>query len=84
MSTFKLLYETFKYNIFYRKEVKNYFVKLVSKMDKDTYTILSIEGEAAKIQETNISDYENGVIVEQNIRMILLALEEVEEEKAMR
>ena len=24
VSTFKLLYETFKYNIFYRKEEKNY------------------------------------------------------------
>lgn len=83
MDTFNLLYDTFKYNIFYKEDEQGYLVKLISRLDKGAYTILRIKGETAKVEESNINDYENCGIIEQNIRMILLALEEVEEEKAV-
>ncbi|MEG0672195.1 hypothetical protein [Clostridium sp.] len=84
MNEFNVLYDTFKYNIFYKEDDIGYLVKLVSKANEGNYTILRIKGEAAKVEESNINDYENCGIIEQNIRMILLALEEAEEERAVR
>lgn len=73
------LYETFKYNIYYKDCNEFYLIYLRSKDDEDFYTVLKIEDGKTEITESNISDYENNSLVEQNIRMILTALRELEE-----